>query len=307
MEVNYTLYKNINIQKWDTCIAQSLTPSIYSTALYLNTMAPQWDALIVGEYEYIMPIIFKIKYGIKYCYQPAFLPHIGIFSSKIISKSIFQNFLSCLSSKIVFAEISFLHPINFLEQSPKFKCNLQTNFTLSLLQTYQIIHKNYLPSFTKSLRRLQKHNLQYCVGTSVNEVFNLYKKLYVNKIQSLSLKDLQSFKKLCDTLLLQKKIIIKIVRDNNQNLLAAVLLLVYKNKLYNILSCINSEGKKLEANYFLYDCILKEFANKPYIFDFEGSEIIGVANFYKKMNPINEPTFQVKYNNLPKILKFFKQ
>jgi len=43
------------------------------------------------------------------------------------------------------------------------------------------------------------------------------------------------------------------------------------------------------------------------IFDFEGSDIKGIADFYKKFGTINQPYPFIKWNNLPAIVKFLKK
>ena len=73
-----------------------------------------------------------------------------------------------------------------------------------------------------------------------------------------------------------------------------------------MISCITNDGKRVEANYFLYDRIINEFANTPVLLDFEGSDIEGIASFYQKFNPVNEEYPHIRYNNLPPLIKFFK-
>jgi hypothetical protein len=77
--------------------------------------------------------------------------------------------------------------------------------------------------------------------------------------------------------------------------------------LYNICGCITSEGKSLRANDFLYDKIIEEFAGSELILDFEGSDIKGIAGFYKKFNPISQPYPFVKFNQLHPLIKMFKK
>ena len=74
-----------------------------------------------------------------------------------------------------------------------------------------------------------------------------------------------------------------------------------------MISCISTEGKKLEANYFLYDRIIHEFADTSVMLDFEGSDAEGIAAFYKKFNPAKQPYPFIRYNNLPSYIKIFKR
>jgi hypothetical protein len=307
MEVTLVPYKKINKQNWDLCIANALHPSLFCTSKYLDNVAIHWDALILNDYEIVMPLIFRKKLGIAYLYQPAFLPHISIFSSSKISQSIIKAFVDKAFELYNFAEISLAHPIT----APPFHKNMvvrdRNNFVVNLKKDYKSIYNSYHPHFTKSLRRLQKLSLQYKISNDVKEIITLYELLYLKRIKSVEKKDVQGFLKLCLTMQKDNNTVIRKVQDENGNLLAAVILLQYKNILYNIISCITPLGKKSEANYFLYDKIMEEFSGGNNILDLEGSDIKGVANFYLKMNPTNEKYIFIKYNNLPKLIKLIKK
>jgi hypothetical protein len=90
-------------------------------------------------------------------------------------------------------------------------------------------------------------------------------------------------------------------------ILAIALLLQDSGRLYNIMSTTLPEGRRLEANHFLFEQLIREFANSDLILDFEGSDIAGIANFYKKFGAVSEPYFFVRFNNLPWPIKHFKK
>ena len=64
----YTKHTYIDKQKWDECILKSHNGLIYSTAAYLDSMAGSWDALILNDYEAVMPLPWRKKFGIQYIY-----------------------------------------------------------------------------------------------------------------------------------------------------------------------------------------------------------------------------------------------
>ena len=305
MEIKYLPNNEIDKTLWDNCINNSLHPSIYGTSFYLDIFAGKWDALVVNNYEFVMPLIHKKKYAISYLYQPAYLPQIGIFSSKLIDESIIKSFIEKCFDLYKFIEISLLFP-NYINFS---KANLKTkklnNFVLNLKFSYDTIKQNYLPSFHKSLRRLQKLTLNYTKNNNVEDTINSFKSLYLHKINSLKENDLVLFEKVCKGL--KKDCLIRQVTDKDNIILASVILLKYQNRLYNMQSFVTADGKRMEANYFLYDKIIEEFCNQQYVLDFEGSSIKGIAAFYEKMNPENQPSLFIKYNNLPRLIKLIKK
>ena len=169
------------------------------------------------------------------------------------------------------------------------------------------MYENYQPHFTKSLRRIKKFNFKYRQSTDFIEAIELYKTLF-KKILSRSLRnDFERFKIICSKLYEEDKVIIRQVCSKEDKLLATVLLLKDSKRLYNIISFITPEGKRSEANYFLYDRLIEEFCNSSLLLDMEGSDIKGVAAFYLKLNPLNQMYPFIQYNKLPGFIKAFKR
>jgi hypothetical protein len=306
-QINFIENKNIDKQKWDFCVDNALHTSVFCTSKYLDCIANRWHALILNDYEVVMPIISRKKLGISYLYQPAFLPQVGIFSTTKIKQDMIKAFLLKAFGLYIFAEISFIHPFHIESFDKNLIVKTKNNFIVDLQKDYEEIANNYHPHFTKSLRRLQKLNLIYSISEDVKEIIKLYELLYLEKIKSVLKKDVADFTKLCIEMQKEGNLVIRKVLNQKGNLLAAAILPKHKYNLYNIISCITPEGKKAEANYFLYDKIMKEFSGSNYLLDLEGSDIKGIANFYLKMNPVNKFYFSLKYNNLPKFIKLIKK
>ena len=72
--IQYILHRDINQQKWDACIAEASKGLVYSYSFYLDATAKNWDALILNDYEAVMPLTWNKKYGIYYLFQPPFTP-----------------------------------------------------------------------------------------------------------------------------------------------------------------------------------------------------------------------------------------
>ena len=102
----YIKHKNIDKKKWDYCINNAENGLIYAQSFFLDTMADNWDGIVIGDYEAVMPLTWKSKWGIRYLYQPAFLQQGGIFFINALSEDVIQQFLQIVFSKYKFAEIT---------------------------------------------------------------------------------------------------------------------------------------------------------------------------------------------------------
>lgn len=304
--LRYLKNSEIDKQKWNQCISNSPNGLIYAEAGYLDSLADHWDALVKNDYEAVMPLVWRSKFGIRYLYQPAFVQQGGIFSLTPISKAIIIEFINIASQHFKFAEIA----LNFASADVNltYQCSLRNNFLLSLEKSYEHIFNNYKPYIKERLQRLQKFNLEYAATDDVDKAIEIYKSTYEKRIQKTTSNTYEQFKKRCNHYLQNERAIVREVREQStKELLAIVLLLKDKNRIYNLASSITENGKKKLANYFLYDRIFQEFSEQGLCFDFEGSDIPGVAYFYEKFADTNQVYPFIKWNNLPVMIKIFKR
>ena len=86
-------HSDINTEKWNRCIDQAPNCRIYAYDWYLDRTAVYWDALVYGNYEYVMPLPARNKWFIKYLYNPYFSQQLGIFPAppENISESFYRG------------------------------------------------------------------------------------------------------------------------------------------------------------------------------------------------------------------------
>jgi len=270
----------------------------------LDAMSPGWDALVMGDYEAVMPLTWRKKMGIRYLCQPAFCQQLGIFSAKEISADITESFLLKASLYFRLIEI-FINYANLLQAEQ----TGATNLVLSLAKSYGSLKANYRRDLLKNLARTEKFSLQYVVSADIDNAIAQYQLLYGNRM-NVRLTDYQAFAAVCKKWLPEGKCFVREVRlreGNRDELLAIGLFLKDNNRIYNIASSTLPNGRTLEANHFLFDELIKEFAGQNLLLDFEGSDLPGVARFYQKFEPINQPYFFWKSNRLPAVLRWWKR
>ena len=73
MEIKYLKHNQIDKQKWDSAIENARNGLVYVLSWFLDIVSPDWDALVYGDYEVVMPLTYRNKLGVKYLYQPVFI------------------------------------------------------------------------------------------------------------------------------------------------------------------------------------------------------------------------------------------
>jgi hypothetical protein len=299
-QIQYYSRQQIDKEKWDACIQSSVNSLIYGYAFYLDNMAANWDALVLNDYEAVMPLIWNRKWGIPYLYQPAFTQQLGIFSSTVSPEELAPVFIERLKHQFRFAEIFLNHRNAFVGLAPR------TNFILLLHANYATISQGYSRDALSNIRRAEKFDLQYERMNDFHIAGAQYKKLYASRTRHIKDNDYSNFERLCSIAEKNNMLVARQV-SNKQELLATALLLLDKNRLYLLQSATLPAGRAKEANYFLIDNIIKEFSGGSFILDFEGSDIPGIAHFYSNFGAVNQAYYFLRYNRLPWPLRLVKK
>ncbi len=298
MQLQYILHKEIDFNKWDNALSKCVNKLIYAESIYLNTMAGTWDAIVSDDWSCIMPVPVKKKWGIKYAPTVPYLQQLGVFSCNDIAQIDIENFYNFLQQKIKLADICWNYK-NEIKIGV-----LKNNFVLHLSSTHNDLKKNYKKDLQYDLRR----NINYKIvhNLDIATMVLLLQKEYQHRIKHVKQADFNNLITLAKLYLKQNKTICKAIEINSE-IVAAVLLWKDENRIYNIASVITNNGKTHFANHFLYNAILNEYENSNLIFDFEGSDIEGIAHFYQKFGAINEPYFFTHFNYLPFLIKLVKK
>jgi hypothetical protein len=257
-------------------------------------MSPGWSALILNDYELVMPLTWRKKYGIRYLFQPPFLQQLGLFGSDINSHA--AAFLSMAKDHFPFAEIC-------INASHHADLEQRQNFILDLKKPYEELAASYSAVHQKNLKRAANASLIYKASNDHHGAIDLNYTLYGRK----SGLNKQAYDQL--KILAQQKPGYVLVREvwQHQECQAAAFCLIDEKRIYFLLSAVTASGKKNQANHFLVDRLIDEFSGSSMVLDFEGSELQGIADFYKGFGAVNEPYFFCKWNHLPWPYRLFKR
>ncbi len=291
----------INTQQWDQCVAGNKNGLIYSTTLFLNTLCDQWYGLVIDDYKAVMALPWRKKMGIRYLYTPAFMQQLGLIGETTNDTTI--AVLNLIQSFISYGDLSLNFSNQFiLETHPVTK---RTNLIIDLHHSLAAIRAGYKHDVQENIRKAHAHKLCYTEG-DINEAITCFKKQYGTRISQIQDRDYQNFTTLCRQLSEQEECFVRCVYDEHDSLLAIGVFLIDNKRIYNILNTTLPEGRDREANHFLFDNLITEFAGNELLLDMEGSELPGVRKFYESFGAINEPYFHYHYNNYW-LLKFLKK
>jgi len=294
----------LNTEAYDACIQHAINSNIYAHSWYLDFMADHWDALVLGNYDAVMPLPWRRKYGIRYSYMPAYTAALGIFSSKPISPTIMQAFLRELCQRIRFFELSFNSGSCF--PVPGIRFQARVNHVLDLNRPYAEIEKGYRGNIRRNIKKAYGLGCTVTTDIPITEVTALA----MDQLQSktnLRERDFRNFESLYRFLRERNEAMTYAILGADKQVIASCAFVYSNNRAYYILVGNHPNGRTLGASHALIDAFIQDHAGQPLILDFEGSDIRNLAFFYSSFGASVEHYCSAAYNALPWWVRIFKK
>jgi hypothetical protein len=285
--------------KWDQCVSNANNGLIYSTYDYLDAMCDQWHGVICNDYETVMALPWRSKFGIRYLYEPAFIQQLGWVGEAIVPGN---EIVEACFAFAPYGDMLF----NFANRVALTDAQKRTNLVVELSTGYDHITSNYKKDLQQDLKKSAKANLS-CVDGDIRSAVALYRASYQDRFRHITAKDYASFERLCQTLAKNDMAFVKKVIDAAGAILCTAVFLKDGKRIYNIMNTTTAAGRSVEANSFLLDQVLQEFSGQNLLFDFEGSDLPGVKSFYEKFGAIEQPFYHYHFNRLPFPFRLFKR
>ncbi|NBC83660.1 MAG: hypothetical protein GVY19_09785 [Bacteroidetes bacterium] len=261
--ISYLTHKDIDKTKWDACIQNASNCLVYGMSWYLDQVCEHWDGLVLGDYQAVMPLPWKSKYGLKYVIQPLFTKQLGIFG--ISDDNNINDFLKKIPVKFIYVNFSGNYQNHSDNRFPK--------------MPDQVLDMSKFPDYNKStrynIRKSIKNQLVHEPGT-VTQFLETYKKLGHNFINNQKIKLLD---KLFHSVQFNSHSHFYTISDTNKEILSILWVLIFKNRGYLISSATTEKGKKKSAKFLAIHQFLENHSQQINEFDFVGSGIPGVYDF----------------------------
>jgi hypothetical protein len=308
--IQYLTRNEIDAVKWNNCIDTSADGLIYAYSFYLDHMSKQWDALVLNDYEAVMPLTWNKKYGICYLYQPFLAAQLGVFG-KNISPELLEAFLNAIPSKFRYWDFYLNHKNVFALKN--FQLYQRNNYVLDLNRPYEEIYKGYHENITRNIKKAGQTGCRPGKDFDAEKVIELavqQMKTYTTE----SKENVSRFRALYKLLHSKQLAITYGIFSSRNELLASCIFFFSHHRAYYILVGNHPNGRTIGASHALIDAFIKDHAGKNLptgqagvLLDFEGSDIRNLAFFYSSFGAVEEKFAGIKLNKLPFYLKWLKK
>ena len=265
----------IDKQKWDALVQSSPCADVYALSAFLDIVCPDWNGLILNDYEAVMPLPVKRKLFFTYLVQPIFSQQYDIYSQRTLTTQEVDLFRT---------EILKFKSIRINLSNPLFGTEKQRwNHTLDLSKSYPDLVSAYSENTRRNCKKAIEHNLECLQTNDVDSAVQFF-------LESDEQENYRRYGKQIRDLINTCESEIYVARCGDEKYAVAIFLKT-NGRLYYLFPASSVLGKKCSAMFFLIDTVIRNYAGSNMILDFEGSQIEGVRRFYEGFGAVGKPYY----------------
>ena len=305
MNVQVIPYKKLTEYQIDRINELTQKMTLYDQIWYLAILSEaSFAAFIYGDYQTILMVPYKVKWGIRYATLPNFIQKLNFIGTTEGQSLILDKLVDYFK----FGEISFDSEID-LEFKKELFDNMRkrSNYALCLDSNYNELRKKFTKNHYRNIEKttevsmkLVKHS-DDLIETFIKEKISKFTPDELNKIKRCIIKLTSN---------LEAKDYIKVIGAFENNFcVASALFLEFNNRIYYLLgSSVKSNLELTNKGLFaIFDWVIQTHSNSDKTIDFEGSDIPGIARFFKGFGARLETYSSIKWNRLPFPLNIIKK
>ncbi len=275
----------------------------YGYSWYLDSMAPEWEALAEENYESVFPLPGFKKYGIHYIATPVFTQRLGVYSNNINKVTAISKFLDKIPDNYGLIDLCVGQDV----KNESFRVTVRTNFELDLSHPYDQLWNNFSNHCKRNIDASvrQKHELMQHIDPA--ELIGLYRINRGREIRNIKDHHYRHLFDLMSYCISNRKGRIIGVKNAGGKLIFGIFLVETDGNKIILLVVNTPESRDNRIGYYVVNELIKESAESQTILDFEGSSIPSVASFMESFGSKNVPYYRIYRNRLPWPIRMLKQ
>ena len=279
--IRHLRHNEIDKVKWDVALSKCHQSLLYAQSWFLDIVSPNWCALVRGDYEELMPLPLKSKWGFKYLVQPNFTAQLGVFSTK-------NEFIDVVDWVKVLRKNYRRYDINLntfnsllkADQMPVLNCELKLD------RTYEDLRSDYTKSHKRNLKKAKQPEI---VEISIKEFLSFK----MQELNGVSATQYEKLPILYDAFA-NRNIPILALATGESDLISAAVFVYFENWIVCFGGASTPKGKEKRAMFALMDHVIRKHQNSDLILDFRGGQMKGTRDFFHGFGAEIKTYFRVK-------------
>jgi len=290
MALSYLRGKDINQQRWDAAVAADVSCLPYGLSWWLDAATDErWDGLVMDDYRVVLPLPRGRSFGrLTQVQRAAFTQQGGPFGQLLPGDT--ERLLSALPKTVLSFKLPLRERLELTGSFGKRKVYARNNLVLPLTGNMASLRANY----SKSIRRQLKKTSSVQLSTvSIDLVIDLYRATAGPKA-GLKAMHYEAIRRLAAACLSRKFAYCYRIDDESHGLLAAGFFPSYRGRIINLFAASTEAGYQLGGMATLIDALVGRHFGQAQLFDFEGSDVPGIADFFRSFGAQPRPYLYVE-------------
>lgn len=287
MNIHYLKAEEIDKNKWNSCVHFANNGNPFGYMWFLNNVSKNWDCLVEGDYESVLPLIWRPKMlKTKELYIPYWIRSSGIYSVNVLSKKRVDTFLDAIPPEYQNIEIALNEDV-YLQDGLDFEKTELQNYNIILNKDYPSIANDYSKPTMDTIAKAEASSISSIANLKPEVLANFYKKY--TKDKKWVNEKFHALQRIMYNAMHRGLGFSAGVEDKNGNLLAADFFIFSHGRLLSLIGTKSENGDKMGAHHMLIDRIIQTNATRPIIFDFNTNE-----KWTEGFGAKQAPYFQIK-------------
>ncbi|HMN88857.1 MAG TPA: hypothetical protein PKD70_13565 [Saprospiraceae bacterium] len=278
MDIQFVPHAEIDKIKWNSCVHYANNGNVFGYKWFLDFVAKDWDALVEGDYESVLPLVWrKAFFGGRELHQPSLMRELGVYSIHALSAKRITNFLHAIPDAYRMVEMVLNERIQ-LPQHHDFQTETLCNHQLLLMESYDVLAANYTPPLRERLRLATDNQLIATSNIKPETLANFYRK-YAKDRRHLE-RNFHALQRIMYNVLHRGWGFASGIEDASGNLLAANFFIYSHHKVLSLMPLEAPVGAQTGALAQLFDLLIRTHAGRPLILDFNTSGADELALYF---------------------------
>lgn len=302
--IRYIRHDKIDTLKWDDCINGDPTSLPYALHWFLDLTAREWDALVVDDYAAVFPLPIGKNWGMTYTFRPYGTQQLGLFG-KQWDEATYKQVLKAIPKKFKWVDY-YLNERNTPLPLRRLSWQEQKNQVLDLSRSYREVYEGYNKRTKRNIKKARSQGFKVFEYDSPDVLLTLFNMNKGAQLSGWTDEKAQKMRQLMYVLLHKRRGFIWTLHDEHNSACAGIFIVQYRDRLISLFTAADDYGKEHGAMSQLLDELFILYSDKGMLFDFEGSNIPGLAEFNAGFGASNLPYYRMTRSSIP-FLKMWRQ
>lgn len=300
--ISYLRHADIDFAAWDRRMAACANASWYGLSATLNAAAPGWDALLDEATGAQMPLPWRMKYGVRYLYQPFLIQHLGPFAP-VPEQDEAARFLHALPKRFRYADIYMLGAN--IAGVAGLRTEERTNHVLRINGPVEALRAGYSVNHRRSLRKAEQLGVMVERGVSSGRVIGFLEGSEQFVHWGIDAAQRATMQRILMTTEEAGTGFGRVV-SNEGELVAAAWFVQENGRIIFLKGMGSAKGRDLRAMHALVDDVIAEHASSGAVLDFAGGNDPQLARFYSGFGADPVLYLRALMNRLPPLIRRMK-